>query len=389
VPVQVIIIGSGDRKLEELVRASGLRPSVASAVDLLALTHPSAAQPDVLMVDIRGHGQVPSALAALKRQHPATSVVLVATELTPGLMLEAMRAGANECVAEPLNGETIGSAISRLIAQRSGPIGGQVFAFVGAKGGVGTTTLAVNVATALAQTHGSTLFIDLHPAYGDARVLFGAEPRFSLMDALENTHRLDLSFFQGLTAQTKAGVTLLASPDNGSIGAVDVHRIRLLLDFAARNYRYTVLDLPRSNPVMLDALETATGIFVVASQELASVRGASRVTDALSRRYTRDKVSAVVSRYDKGAEIVTRDIEDVLNVPVRCTFPSDYRLALQALNEGRPFVLAGNSKLAAAVTAFARQLTGASLAVAAAATPSSSVGPLRSWLGTLGWTTSA
>jgi pilus assembly protein CpaE len=360
--VQITIVGSSDRKLEELVRSSGLRPTVASALDLLALTHPSAVQPDVLMMDVRAHGQVPAALAVLKRQHPTTSVILVAVELTPALMLEAMRSGVNECVAEPLTADSVGGAISRIIAQRTTPTGGQVFAFVGAKGGVGTTTLAVNVATALVRRgQGSTLFIDMHPAYGDAAVLLGAEPRFSLLDALDNTHRLDLAFFNGLTAQSKAGVTLLASPENAPVAPIDVHRIRLLLDFAARNYRYTVLDVPRSNPALLDTLEAAMNIFVVTNQELASVRGAQRVADALSRRYSREKVGLVVSRFDKGADIGTDDIEEVVHLPVRFTFPSDYRLALQALNAGRPFVLDGGSKLAAAVTAFAKELHGEAL----------------------------
>jgi len=187
--VHITVIGSSDGKLEELVRASGLRPTVASAVDLLALTHPAAAQPDVLIMDIRAHGQVPAALGVVKRQHPETSVVLVVTALTPDVMLNAMRAGVNECVAEPLSVDAVGGAISRIIAQRATHVGGQVFAFVGAKGGVGTTTLAVNVATALAQQHHSTLFIDMHPSYGDAAVQLGAEPRFSLTDALDNTHR--------------------------------------------------------------------------------------------------------------------------------------------------------------------------------------------------------
>jgi pilus assembly protein CpaE len=356
--VQVIIIGSSDRKLEELVRASGLRPTVASAIDLLGLTHPGAVQPDVLVIDVRAHGQVPATLSVLKRQHPSTSVLLVARELTPDLMLEAMRAGVNECLAEPLTGEPLNAALSRLIAQRAIPVGGQVFAFIGAKGGVGTTTLAVNVASALASTKASTLFADLHPAYGDAAVLLGAEPRFSLTDALDNTHRLDLAFFNGLTAQTAAGVTLLASPENATAGPIDAHRIRLLLDFAVRNYRYTVLDVPRSNPAMLDALEAAMQIFVVTNQELASVRGANRVGEALGRRYTREKVSVVVSRFDRGADIGVDDIEDVVHAPVKHTFPSDYRLALTALNEGRPFVLESTSKLAEAVLAFTRDLTG-------------------------------
>ncbi|HXD16368.1 MAG TPA: AAA family ATPase [Vicinamibacterales bacterium] len=357
--VQVTIIGAVDRKLEDLVRSSGLRPLIASAMDLLALTKPGAAQPDVLMIDIRAHGQVPATLAALKRQHPATSVLLIARELTPELMLDAMRAGVNECLPEPLAAETVNAALSRLIAQRAVPVGGQVFAFIGAKGGVGTTTLAVNVASALARSRASTLFIDLHPAYGDAAVLLGAEPRFSLLDALDNTHRLDLAFFTSLTTQTSSGVTLLASPENAPAApVVDAHRIRLLLDFALRNYRYTVLDVPRSNPAMLDALEAAMQIFVVTNQELASVRGANRVGEALGRRYTREKVSVVVSRFDKGADIGAGDIEDVVHVPVKHTFPSDYRLALAALNEGRPFVLESTGRLAEAVMSFTRELTG-------------------------------
>jgi pilus assembly protein CpaE len=385
--VQITIIGSSDRKLEELVRSSGLRPTVASASDLLALTHPGAIQPDVLMMDIRAHGQVPAALSVLKRQHPTTSVILVAMDLTPALMLEAMRSGVNECVAEPLTADNVGGAISRIVAQRATPTGGQVFAFVGAKGGVGTTTLAVNVATALARAQGSTLFIDMHPAYGDAAVLLGAEPRFSLFDALENTHRLDLAFFNGLTAQSKAGVTLLASPDNPPAAPVDMHRVRLLLDFAVRNYRYTVLDVPRSTPAMLDALEAALSIFVVTNQELASVRGAQRVADALSRRYTKEKVSLVVSRFDKGADIGTDDIEEVVHLPVRFTFPSDYRLALQALNEGRPFVLDSGTRLASAVTAFTKELNGEALADPARPR-SSGPGAVRPRLGMLRWMTS-
>jgi pilus assembly protein CpaE len=337
----------------------------------------------VLIVDVRGHSQVPAPLAVLKRQHPATSVILVASELAPALILEAMRAGVNECVAEPLSADQLGGAISRVIAQRTAPVAGQVFAFVGAKGGVGTTTLAVNAATAFAKTD-STLFIDMHPAYGDAAVLFGAEPRFSLVDALENTHRLDLAFFNGLTVQSEAGVTLLASSDHAPTSPIDVHRIRLLLDFALRNFRYTVLDLPRSNPAMLDALEAAANVIVVTNQEIASVRSASRVATALSRRYGRDKVSVVVSRFDKHSDIGTGDIEQAVHAPLRFTFPSDYRLALQALNAGRPFVLDGSSKLAAAVLAFTNTLNGDDAMELAA----SKSGRLRARLGALRWMTS-
>jgi pilus assembly protein CpaE len=314
--------------------------------------------------------------------------MVVASELAPALMLEAMRAGASECVAEPLSADHLGAAISRIIAQRTAPMGGRVFAFVGAKGGMGTTTLAVNVATALARRDGSTLFIDMHPAYGDAAVLLGAEPRFSLIDAIENTHRLDVAFFNGLTVQSDAGVTLLASSDHATTSPVDTHRVRLLLDFAVRSYRYTVLDLPRSNPAMMDALEAASDVIVVTNQELASVRGASRLAGALGRRYGREKVSIVVSRFDKGAEISADDIEQAVHGPLRFTFPSDYRLALQALNAGRPFVLDGGSKLASAVVQFTQDLDGEAVAEQAATKPAMLRSRLGARIGALRWMTS-
>jgi len=136
---------------------------------------------------------------------------------------------------------------------------------------------------------------------------------------------------------------------------------------------------------MLDTLEAAMGIFVVTNQELASVRGAQRVADALSRRYTREKVSLVVSRFDKAADIGTDDIQDVVHLPVRFTFPSDYRLAMHALNEGRPFVLDSGNKLAAAVAAFTKELNGA-----APPEPARPPGPgaLRPRFGVLRWMTS-
>jgi pilus assembly protein CpaE len=132
-----------------------------------------------------------------------------------------------------------------------------VFAFLGAKGGVGTTTLAVNVATALAQSRvGRVLFADLHPAYGDAALFFGAEPKFSVLDALENTHRLDEAFLKGLVVRTKTGLDLLASSDRSTVGSPDAQRVRALIEFVSRHYAHVVLDVPRSDSSALDALDS-------------------------------------------------------------------------------------------------------------------------------------
>jgi pilus assembly protein CpaE len=355
---EVLVVDPLDRELEQLLGACGMRTSRGSAADLAALVHPTAQQPHVIVVDTRGARSIPPSMAAVKRQHPNVGFLIVASESDPSVMLEAMRAGANEFLHEPITTTALEQAISRLIAHRASPAAtGEVFAFVGAKGGVGTTTVAVNVATALAKVAPSqTLFADLHLAHGDAALLFGAEPRFSIVDALQNTHRFDEAFFRGLVTPTKAGAALLASSDRAAIEHAGTEQFRSVVEFAAQLYRYVVLDVPRSDPTVLDALDATSRIVVVTNQELSAVRGASRLAAALRERYGRDRVLVIMTRFDKQAEISQGDIENVVASKVLHVLPSDYRLALRALSSGRPLSLDNHNKLAAGFRSLAKDL---------------------------------
>ena len=173
-------------------------------------------------------------------------------------------------------------------------------------------------------------------ACGDAAVFLGAEPRFSVMDALENVQRLDAAFFGGLVVRSKSGLDLLGASGRPVTGALDAARIRTLLDFASQTRRYTVLDVPRSDTAALDSLELATKIVLVVNQELATVRNASRMAATLRQRYGQDRLSLVLTRTDRRAEIGLEDVERTVGLDVSQAFPSDYRLALQAMNKGRP-----------------------------------------------------
>jgi pilus assembly protein CpaE len=334
-----VAVLSTDQHLEEMLRAAGVKTS------RLDREHRGAKpqlgfQPAALIVDVRGQSQLPAAIATFRREHPNASVILVASALDPRLMLEAMRAGVNECVQEPLTADSLAQAIRKVVAGAQPQAAGQVFAFVGAKGGVGTTTLSVNTATMLARaSHAEVLLIDLHIGHGDAGLLLGVEPRFSVVDALENVNRVDESFFGSVVEKTKAGIDLLASSDRMTHGAVDLERVRALIDFAASRYRYTVLDVPRSDMAMLDALEVVSTVVVVTSQELPSLRSAGRLAHTLRTRYGAARVMAVMNRFDRRSEIAHADVERVIGDSVKHLIPSDYRMALQALNVGRPVAL--------------------------------------------------
>ena len=348
---------SSDPLFAQLVAQTGIRSVVAGLDALSSLARPGAPQPEVLVLDLREQQPFPPALATLKQQHPTTAVLLVLAQLDPALMLEAMRAGVNECMVPPITVQELQAVIKRLVKHSAPTTCGDVLAFMGAKGGVGATTVAVNVATALARTNpDSTLLIDLNLACGDAAVFLGEEPRFSVLDAIENVHRLDAAFFKGLVVRTKSGLDLLGASGRPTPGPVDAAKIRAVLEFASQTRRYTVLDVPRSDPAVLDSLEVATQIVIVANQELATVRSASRLAATLRQRYGQHRLNLVLTRTDRRAEIGHEDVQRAVGLEVRHTFPSDYRLALQAMNKGRPVVLDNHNQLGGAFATFAREL---------------------------------
>jgi pilus assembly protein CpaE len=365
----IAVVESVADQLASLLRAAGLSVSAAISFEQLAMLETAPKPPDVVVLDLRGQTGVPASVTQLRRRHPRMGMVIVAAALDPALMLEAMRAGVNEFVTEPLNGEDLRAAVERVVGHQLAPVGpGKVLAFVGAKGGVGTTTLAVNVATALAdQKMGSVLMVDLHvAAHGDAALLLGVEPRFSVADALENTGRLDASYLKGLVVRSRAGVDVLASPERPALKPADAEQLRVLLARVSETYSAVVLDVPRTDFGVIDALDPLTSVTLVVNQELPTVRRAAQVGAILRQRYGKDKVGAVVSRYDARADIGQEDIERVVGLPVWAALPSDYRKVLAAANAGRPLVSDNHSRLAASVVQFAQKLGGVREPVATA-----------------------
>jgi len=363
VAVSITIVESNDRQLAAMARAAGLTVSGTITADDVASIERQSRIPDLLLIDVRGQDGLPIALAPLKRRLPGLGVVIIANALEPALMLEAMRAGVSELVPEPFTQHDLRAAVERVVGQQSGPSDqGNVFAFVGAKGGVGTTTIAVNVAVGMASEMSTgVLLTDLHVAvHGDAALLLGVEPRFSVVEAIENTQRLDAAFLKGLVVKAKGGLDVLASPERPQLRPPEGAQIRALLERLVANYNAVVLDVPRSDFGVLDSLDPLTAVLLVVNQELPSIRRAAQIAALLRQRYGKDKVACVVSRYDARADIGQEDIERVVGLPVWAVLPSDYRKVIAAANAGKPLVSDANSRLASSVVQLARRLAGAS-----------------------------
>jgi pilus assembly protein CpaE len=353
--MHVTLVSSPAGPLAELVRACGaevttISPETATSPDAMR-------RPGVFLLALRDRSMVSAIVPAIRRYHPDSGIVLVTPALDTQLLLEAIRAGVNEVVAEPVTREDLLRAFAQVASQRAVETG-RVFAFVGAKGGIGTTTVSVNVASALGDLSrpARALLIDLQDA-GDASVFVGADPRFTLADALQNTHRLDQHFFRSLVVEVGAHTDLLASSDSASVSRDDT-RLRAVVEFAQTVYRYVVLDVPRSAVSLLDALAHVDMFFIVANQDLATVKSSTRLAKSLRTRHGSEKVKVIISRRDEHADIGVADVARATGCEVAHTVPSDYRRAIYAINKGEPLIVENHNDLSASFRKFASGLAG-------------------------------
>jgi pilus assembly protein CpaE len=340
----------------------------ASAVPVVPLdegTVRDGAVPDVVIVDIRG--AVSTAMAAIERMRVTASgagIFAVASRAEPDLILQAMRAGANEFLTWPPADDTFNDALRRIAARRVSAPGSQrgatTLAFLGAKGGSGTTTLAVNCAVDIARlTKRPTAIVDLKPSLGEVALFLGVHRKYSVLDALDNLHRLDREFLRELMVKHKSGVDILAASDQfdrpaSTEGAAVEELLRLL----AKEYEYVLIDAgSHVNSVVLAAMYLADQMFLVANPDIPSVRNTQRLLDRLQQLgASQDRIRLLLNRMSEPPPLPVKHIEKAVGRPVDHTFPSDYRTVSKAFNAGVPLALSDKTELSAQFDSFARSI---------------------------------
>ncbi len=324
-----------------------------------------ATSPDVVLVDIRTD---PTAgMASLERVRgaaPQAAVFAVANATEPELILQAMRAGATEFFTWPPDSETFYGAIRRTSARREAAHGARptatTLAFLGAKGGAGTTTIAVNCAVDLARlTKRATVIVDLKRGLGEVALFLGIRPRFSLVDAIDNLHRLDRAFLRELVTKHKSSLDLIAGSEQFDRPAAgDASAIEELFQVLSRHYEYIVIDAGSDINVCTQAgLYAAETMFLVANPDVASVRNAQRLIERVRQLgVAGERVRLLLNRAAEPYPIPPKQIEAAVGHPIYHNFPSDYAIVSTALNSGVPLALTGDSDLAKQFDRFTRSI---------------------------------
>ncbi len=329
-------------------------------------------------MDIRADAS--SGMAAIERlraTQPAVAIFAIATTAEPELILQAMRAGANEFFPWLPGGDTQAArtmeesfhgAVRRAGARREAATAGArqpcvTHVFLGAKGGAGTTTVSVNCAVELARlTKRPTAIVDLKPCLGEVALFLGVRPRFTVLDAIENLHRLDRDFLRELMARHKSGLDIMAASEQfDRPNAQDAGAIEELLRVLGRIYDYIVIDAGNMiNSCAVAALYAADTIFLVTNPDVPSIRNAQRLVDRVRQLGAGERAGQdpAQPRLRSDLLIAPKQIETALGYGIHHTFTSDYRAVSTALNSGVPLALTNHSEIAAQFGTFTRHLLG-------------------------------
>lgn len=318
---------------------------------------------DVILVDLAPTMTTPAtrSIEFLRTVCSKSAVFALGEMNKPQLIVDAMRAGAQEFLARPTTIDQLLDAFNRLVAAQrklrpSGPRG-RVFAVLNAKGGSGATTLAVNLAISIASAQGSSALFDLAPV-GNAALHLNLKPGFTIADAMTNLHRLDATLLDGFMTRHESALHLLGGhPDLNSVQAGPADFARLF-DVAVNQYRNVVVDLSTRLDVTARAVcDLADTVLVVANPDLSCLWSAAQVRECFAGTPAGSKMRLVMNRHKKNGGFSDSDIEQATQLKILCKVPNNYSAVSSAIERGVPVSRQNNSDVARAFADLARTLT--------------------------------
>jgi pilus assembly protein CpaE len=309
-------------------------------------------RPEVFLFDItRSLKSFEEAMRSMKALSVPPMMVALHTSADPETILAAIRAGANEYLYPPLEGG-LKKALERASVERvkrevRARPRAKTLGFLSSKGGCGATTVACHVAVELQRiTHQEILLADFDLDAGIVGFLMKAKTPYTLLDAVQNIHRLDLSYWKALVSNGQVSLEVIPAPAATSLRrALDPEPYRHVLGFVRTAYDWVVADLGRNLGVLtLHLLEDVDEVFLIATLDVPALHQAKLVAQTLlDYGFSQNRLHLVLNRMPKRSDLTADEVERVLGVPVYATLPNNYPELFEAYAHGN--LLPSNSEL--------------------------------------------
>ena len=297
---------------------------------------------------------------------PGVTIFAIGEMNQPTNIVSAMRAGAREFLDHASSREALIEAFTRFSAtlsraQRSASRA-RVLTFLNAKGGAGATTTAVNTAVALQETHGRVVLVDFAPI-GHAALQLNLRPQFTIIDALQNLHRMDGSLLDGLMTPYRNGLHLLAGAQQPHNAVPTASELARLFDLLVNQYHFVVLDCSgRMDGMMQMICDLSNAVLLVTQTDVVSLWSAGRIYAFLQEGAGRDRLRIVINRYKKIPGFTDEDVEKATNCKVLWKVPNNFQLVAPAIDKGSPVAAQGNHEIGRSYQGLAAALAGATAA---------------------------
>jgi pilus assembly protein CpaE len=335
-----------------------------------------------VLLDISGDvEQGLRALEHLSQAAPGLYIILSDLQAGSEALIRAMRSGAADFLMQPLKRAEFRDTMARLeqhmqrVHSQTRQLG-KMYSFVGVKGGVGTTTAAINFAALAAKQKKNTLLLDLDLGSGDVASYLGLQPQYSLAEATENLQRLDHAMLDGIITQDALGFHVLCAPDDiEKARLISPNQLKELTTFLIEKYDLVIVDGSRGlGDFVLGALELSDSIFLMMTQEFPAVRNVQHYVNSLVRMgSSQETLKLVVNRYQKRAPMYVsmEQLQQTLNLRPFWALPNRYEEAMAAVHKARPIVLNPASELGKSYQEFAKKVTAENHSTAPAAAAAS------------------
>jgi len=344
----------GNSTLRAMLQQSGLVKDMQewASLDAVKLRHADDV-PDVVFLDLStGMGSEFAFAQELSKLRPSVTIIACSmkNETNPEFLLQAMRSGIRDFLQKPYNRIEVGSLMHRLGSECGAqPVKsagtGRLMAVLGTKGGVGTSTVAVNLAVQMARIPGKKVsLLDFSRPMGDVAALLDLKPKFQVRDAIENVRRLDITMFGGLLTAHKSGLQVLCGAtrledwQNGSLPVVE-----RIVELALRSFDFVVLDMGSFYSAEWERMLQAAEVLLVSEADLTGLAKLDKHLRALANlRVPSSQVRLVINRWHRSDEEALAQIENNMKMAVFARLPNNFKQVTEATVRGVPVAKNGD-----------------------------------------------
>ena len=295
------------------------------------------------MVYLDGMTTPPEWIEDLTRKFPQTPILVCSERLELDFLMRAMQLGAREFLPLPLSQETVEAALKRVqLAKKrnSAPAESSVIVVTGHKGGVGTTTIAINLAMAISELQAERCaLVDLGRPFPDIGNFLDHDTTYDMCDVIHNLDDLDQSFFKKIMQPYGNNLEILHGiSDFKEQDSLDLEGVAKIFTVLRGLYKHIVVDLGHLfDELFFRVFREADLVLMLTELNVPNFRNLRKLWPML-REWDpmRQKVKIVVNRNNKGNDLGMRELEKILEEPPFAVLPSDYLPLMEAINQGVP-----------------------------------------------------